>query len=471
MVSCLMVPFLALLQLQLTDFACSCLSCAPLLYSECSQMRAVSICNGKSAIFSLCLPFHEHVSLFPNYSAYSTRHIKQICFAIERMSTAYAAPKVLLTLVPATSALLTHLLPLGNKSCKFCGFVSEDNDTLIRHQIEFHQDILKSAQAKFAKELASAGGDESIAEFSANFESMSEELSNRGASSSSSFHMNNLSASKPKSKKLQREFRQEQTGDGSSMRALHNMRQQMQQQHYNSTPNNGNEEEADEFDWKAGFVDNNYYDDQRFYGHPDSVNTSGSSTPKSLSSLSKDALPATRIRRQYSCNDCSFRTVNPREFLYHRRDGHGHKIKIELCPYCIYACQYTQVRLCVLFACCIASRFSVDNWQFFYIALFRSYNGILYWFTGKRAPVPWSLLRMSSTPVRRATSAVDNTKSGCQLVNRAPTETASSTMTSATRTLSQVCFPFHFHAGFTRVLTLPILPFSFNRFVVRHVDG
>src|SRR5690625_1502615 len=63
----------------------------------------------------------------------------------------------------------------GNKSCKFCGFVSEDNDTLIQHQIQFHQDILKSAQAKFAKELVSAGGDESIADFSVNLDSVSED--------------------------------------------------------------------------------------------------------------------------------------------------------------------------------------------------------------------------------------------------------------------------------------------------------
>ncbi|KAI2796834.1 hypothetical protein BLOT_013706 [Blomia tropicalis] len=155
----------------------------------------------------------------------------------------------------------------GNKSCKFCGFVSEDNDTLIHHQIEFHQDILKSAQVKFAKELVSAGGDESIADFSANFESMSEELFN---GRQGSFQLN-----LPKK---------------------------------------------------------------------DSLNTSRSSTPKSHSSHNnKDSsLPATRIRRQYTCNECGFRTVNPREFLYHRRDGHGHRIKIVECPYCVYACQYVQ---------------------------------------------------------------------------------------------------------------------------------
>lgn len=53
-------------------------------------------------------------------------------------------------------------------------------------------------------------------------------------------------------------------------------------------------------------------------------------------------LGPTRIRRQYNCESCSFRTINPREFLYHRRDFHGAKVKIVECPYCVYACQYFQ---------------------------------------------------------------------------------------------------------------------------------
>lgn len=53
-------------------------------------------------------------------------------------------------------------------------------------------------------------------------------------------------------------------------------------------------------------------------------------------------LAPTRIRRQYTCSDCDFRTVNPREFLYHRRDVHNQKVKIVECPYCVYACQYFQ---------------------------------------------------------------------------------------------------------------------------------
>lgn len=58
--------------------------------------------------------------------------------------------------------------------------------------------------------------------------------------------------------------------------------------------------------------------------------------------LSQDDLAPTRIRRQYNCDSCAFRTINPREFLYHRRDEHQAKVKIVECPYCVYACQYFQ---------------------------------------------------------------------------------------------------------------------------------
>ena len=222
--------------------------------------------------------------------------------------------------------------------------MSEDNDTLIHHQIEFHQDILKSAQAKFAKELVSAGGDESIADFSANFESMSEELLNSKASSSAD-HRFPMNASKKPRKKTKMK-----THAGGGMSGISMMNNSL----HNANHNNNGMPDANEFDdfWKAGFMDN--YGDQPMYfnqaslGNVDSqnesVNSSRSSTPKSQSSnnLNIKDLPATRIRRQYTCTDCGFRTVNPREFLYHRRDGHGHKIKIVECPYCVYACQYVQ---------------------------------------------------------------------------------------------------------------------------------
>lgn len=227
----------------------------------------------------------------------------------------------------------------GNKSCKFCGFVSEDNDTLIHHQIEFHQDILKSAQVKFAKELVSAGGDESIADFSANFESMSEDFFNQ----KKTFNLKHLTKNvkKPKGK--------------SSNQASHSTNHNHKPAKVVDTTNNV-QEESNEFDdfWKAGFMDQ-YGDQPLFYNQSsmalnmdaqnESVHTSSrSSTPKSHSShnLSNKDLPATRIRRQYNCTDCGFRTVNPREFLYHRRDRHGYKIKIVECPYCVYACQYVQ---------------------------------------------------------------------------------------------------------------------------------
>lgn len=55
-------------------------------------------------------------------------------------------------------------------------------------------------------------------------------------------------------------------------------------------------------------------------------------------------LAPTKIKRLYKCGHepCTFSTVNPREFLYHRREVHGEKLKIAECPKCQYACQYTQ---------------------------------------------------------------------------------------------------------------------------------
>lgn len=53
-------------------------------------------------------------------------------------------------------------------------------------------------------------------------------------------------------------------------------------------------------------------------------------------------LPATKIKRQYTCSDCGLRTCNPRQHLRHRKMMHNPKIRIVLCPLCIYACQYRQ---------------------------------------------------------------------------------------------------------------------------------
>jgi len=128
------------------------------------------------------------------------------------------------------------------------------------------------------------------------------------------------------------------------------------------------------FDWKDGFMDNpvdmlttpsealaggNSWNafpnfDSSFMASTPVASSSGQhkiprqrnrqrSLPASdASNASAGDLAPTRIRRQYNCDSCSFRTINPREFLYHRRDDHAAKVKIVECPYCVYACQYFQ---------------------------------------------------------------------------------------------------------------------------------
>lgn len=288
----------------------------------------------------------------------------------------------------------------GNKSCKFCGFVSDDNDALIQHQIDAHQDILKSAQAKFAKELVSAGGDDT-------FEYDSDYLRNQDFSTAFSTKKAKKAAKLAKRKLLQQQQQQELENFNMSAQLESLLSAAAAAAAANPTTIQLNEDVDDEDDeedeedegneisdfWKSGFMDN--YEGgatgagveaggNQFFGqhvatfqghhhqhhqHGSSVHESSrSSTPKSLqssqnyrntggkqsssnmanlnnmnnNSLTADGLPATRIRRQYTCNECSFRTVNPREFLYHRRDSHGHRIKIVECPYCVYACQYVQ---------------------------------------------------------------------------------------------------------------------------------
>ena len=58
--------------------------------------------------------------------------------------------------------------------------------------------------------------------------------------------------------------------------------------------------------------------------------------------LHESTLPATKIKRKYKCPECEIITLNPREHLRHRKSIHGHKIKIVMCPFCVYACQYRQ---------------------------------------------------------------------------------------------------------------------------------
>lgn len=53
-------------------------------------------------------------------------------------------------------------------------------------------------------------------------------------------------------------------------------------------------------------------------------------------------LPQCKIKRNYSCNNCSFFTQNPRKFLVHLRDVHGEKIVINECKFCLYASRHYQ---------------------------------------------------------------------------------------------------------------------------------
>ncbi|CAM1310065.1 Uncharacterised protein g5337 [Pycnogonum litorale] len=56
-------------------------------------------------------------------------------------------------------------------------------------------------------------------------------------------------------------------------------------------------------------------------------------------------LEPTKLRRNYSCHgvdDCYYSSINPREYLYHRRDFHNEKMQIYECPFCIYASKQPQ---------------------------------------------------------------------------------------------------------------------------------
>lgn len=53
-------------------------------------------------------------------------------------------------------------------------------------------------------------------------------------------------------------------------------------------------------------------------------------------------LPQCKIKRNYSCNNCSYFTQNPRHFLAHLRDIHGEKIIINECKHCLYASRHYQ---------------------------------------------------------------------------------------------------------------------------------
>lgn len=58
--------------------------------------------------------------------------------------------------------------------------------------------------------------------------------------------------------------------------------------------------------------------------------------------LKDEALPQCKIKRNYSCNYCTYFTQNPRYHLTHLRDVHGEKIVINKCKLCLYASRHYQ---------------------------------------------------------------------------------------------------------------------------------
>lgn len=54
------------------------------------------------------------------------------------------------------------------------------------------------------------------------------------------------------------------------------------------------------------------------------------------------ALPQCKIKRNYSCNSCTYFTQNPRHFLTHLKVEHGEKIIINACKHCLYASRHYQ---------------------------------------------------------------------------------------------------------------------------------
>ncbi|XP_021703832.1 uncharacterized protein LOC5565895 isoform X4 [Aedes aegypti] len=71
-----------------------------------------------------------------------------------------------------------------------------------------------------------------------------------------------------------------------------------------------------------------------------------SSGPKGTSSEAGDCieqqLPQCKIKRNYSCSNCTYFTQNPRKYLTHLRDVHGEKIIINECKRCLYASRHYQ---------------------------------------------------------------------------------------------------------------------------------
>lgn len=311
----------------------------------------------------------------------------------------------------------------GNKSCKFCGFEADDNETLISHQEQAHQDILKSARERFAREKKSARGDcdndNSLEEFNDQFNlndstiKMSQDNGNLynlknllngnklqdqqsdedddkdfwkegfidfvdNPSNLLSFNQFSQPAPSTINQNLtsnflanfQKQFQNfnklspNNQIDLSNLEALKNLgnldalnclSSALNRKNNNSTYQEMESPESEDFSENEALNTNENNTDQ---SRPNSRMSKSSNQEQSdnlldgneddnqgeypTTSSNADQLAPTKIRRQYSCTDCDFRTVNPREFLYHRRDVHNQKVKIVECPYCVYACQYFQ---------------------------------------------------------------------------------------------------------------------------------
>lgn len=66
------------------------------------------------------------------------------------------------------------------------------------------------------------------------------------------------------------------------------------------------------------------------------------STSSEIGDNIEQQLPQCKIKRNYSCSNCTYFTQNPRKYLTHLRDVHGEKIIINECKRCLYASRHYQ---------------------------------------------------------------------------------------------------------------------------------
>ncbi|XP_059618405.1 uncharacterized protein LOC132262929 [Phlebotomus argentipes] len=72
----------------------------------------------------------------------------------------------------------------------------------------------------------------------------------------------------------------------------------------------------------------------------ESIEEDGEESPPDQ--VKDEELPQCKIKRNYSCNSCTYFTQNPRLYLTHLRDKHGEKIVINECKHCLYASRHYQ---------------------------------------------------------------------------------------------------------------------------------